>query len=146
MRDVMVGYGDFKDYKLIEVPDSFLTELSQRFPLKSDKHEESDWKELFITVAVHEEVERRRSGGIPQKRRPNKRQLAEEIVMRGFHHLSKTHHPDRNGDNETQKLLTSARDFLQRECKGIEEDYDENTVLIKAPFVSAEITDEDIPF
>jgi hypothetical protein len=44
MRDVMVGYGDFKDYKLIEVPDSFLTELSQRFPLKSDKHEESDWK------------------------------------------------------------------------------------------------------
>jgi hypothetical protein len=144
MRDVIVGYSEFKDYKLSELPEVFLNELSSRFPLEAEKHQHSDWRELFITLAIHEEIARRRLGGAQAKRRPTKRQLAEGIVTKGFHHLSKTHHPDRNGDNETQKILTSAWDFLQRACKDIEEHYDDDTIVIAAPFV--EITDEDIPF
>jgi hypothetical protein len=146
MRDVVVAYGEFKDYKLPELPDSFLGELTTRFPLESDKHQLSSRHDLFITVAIHQEIQRRRLGGAQAKHRPTKKRLAEEIITKGFHHLSKTHHPDRNGDNEIQKTLTSARDFLHRACKEIQEDYDDETILVDAPVVEGEITDEDIPF
>jgi hypothetical protein len=146
MRDVVVAYGEFKDYKLLELPDSFLTELASRFPLESDKHQSSSRLDLLITVAIHQELQRRRLGGVQAKHRPTKKRLAEEIVTKGFHQLSKTHHPDRNGDNEIQKTLTSARDFLNRVCKEIEEDYGGETILIQADIVDGEITDEDIPF
>jgi hypothetical protein len=146
MRDVIVAYGEFKDYKLPELPASFLNELVARFPLECHKHQYSSRQDLFITLAVHQEVERRRSGGAQAKHRPTKKRLADEIITKGFHHLSKTHHPDRNGDNEIQKTLTSARDFLIQACKEIQEDYDDETILIEAPVIYAEITDEDIPF
>ncbi|SRR5258708_466159 len=145
MSEVIVGYGDFKDYQLQELPDSFLKELAARYPLSSAEHARSNRTELLITIAVHEELLRRTSGGKQLRRRPTKRELAQEIVTKGFHSLSKTHHPDRNGDNDTQRLLTSARDFLQKTCTEIEEHRDENAITIDGP-AEAVITDEDIPF
>jgi|GEM_PF-3681592 hypothetical protein len=146
MSDVVVGYGDYKDYKLSEVPDSFLAELASRFPLESERHQFSNRRDLFITVSIHQELQRRLSGGVQVKHRPTKKQLAQDIITKGFHHLSKTHHPDRNGDNEIQKTLTSARNFLSSACKEIQEDYDEKTILIDSPVIDNEIIDDDIPF
>jgi hypothetical protein len=97
-------------------------------------------------VAIHQELQRRQAGGAQVKHRPTKKRLAEGIVTKGFHELSKIHHPDRNGDNETQQMLSSARDFLHKACKEIQEDYDEETILIEPQAVGTEITDEDIPF
>jgi hypothetical protein len=79
------------------------------------------------------------------RRRPTKRELAAEIVTKGFHRLSREHHPDRNGDNETQQALTLARDYLNEALQGIEEDYPENAVVIEEPLIEG-ITDDDIPF
>lgn len=141
LRDVVVAYGEYKDYKLQELPDSFLEKLAIRFPLQLKQHQFSGRESLFITVAIHEELQRRQSGGAQTKHRPTKRRLAEEIITKGFHQLSKMHHPDRNGDNEIQQTLSSARDFLNVASKDIQEEYDEQTI-----FIEAEITDEDIPF
>jgi hypothetical protein len=145
---VVVGYGEFKDYRVPELPDSFLADLAIRFPLESNKHQSSSRRDLFITVAIHQELQRRRLGGAQAKHRPTKKRLAEDIITKGFHQLSKTHHPDRNGDGEIQKTLASARDFLNRACKEIQEDYDDETILITELVTNdgAEITDEDIPF
>lgn len=146
MRRVIINYGEFKDFSLQEASDAFLKELAARYPLNIGEHSASDRAELLITIAVHEELKRREFGGVQVRRRPTKRELACEIVTKGFHQLSKTHHPDRHGDGETQKLLTLSRDFLHTACKEIEEEYEEGTIFINAVAVSAEITDEDIPF
>lgn len=142
---IILGYGDFKGYSLGEIPESLLHKLSQRFALQSNKHDDSDRNTLLITIAVHEELSRRRAGGERKKRTPTLKELALNVVTKGYHQLSKTHHPDRNGDAETQRRLTEARDILARDCEDIVEEY-EDAILIPPEQEFSEISDEDIPF
>jgi hypothetical protein len=146
MHDVIIGYGNHKDHKLQEEPLSLLQELAQRFPLDPGAHGESDRDDLFITIAIHQELNRRNAGGEQAKRKPTQKELALDLITKGFHILSKTFHPDRNGDNESQKRLTLAREFLRDACQQIEDDHPEGTIIICPAFVDAEITDDDIPF
>lgn len=147
MRKIFFGYGDFKGYRLQEVPVETLQSLSARYPLKISEHEQSKWKDLFLTIAIHEELSRRASGGKQELHRPGRKELATEMVTKGFHLLSKTYHPDCNGDNETQKRLTLAREFLANVCKEIDDETSEDDISIEEdPFEVTQITDDDIPF
>jgi hypothetical protein len=147
MKEIIIGYGEFLNFRLQEIPDLFLLQLAESYPLKSTVHDSSEWKHLFVTIAVHEELKRREAGGVQVRRRPTQRELALQVVAKGFHSLSQIHHPDRNGgDSETQKLLTLARDFLSNACKEIEEYHAADAVIIEDPYASLEITDDDIPF
>ena len=118
----------------------------------------SDWEDLVIVIAIHEELKRREGGGNPSKKLPSLRELADEIVARGFRELSKTYHPDRSGDNDIQVRLADARDRLAVLAETIEPNYnDEDVISVPAPPApaakrSAEppsgypFTDDDVPF
>jgi hypothetical protein len=129
-----------------ELPDETLRQLSESYPLKSDKYDSSDSRSMLITIAVHEELQRRATGGQAKKRIPALKELAAEIVKNGFRHLSKTHHPDKSGSAEAQRRLTEARDHLLNSCVNFQEDDDEDAIVIPFPDSGPEISDEDIPF
>ncbi len=112
MPRVLVGYGGFEGHTLPEVTDAFLKELAERFPLKADGLESFDRDDLIIIVAVHEEIQRRAGGGQRKKRVPTSKDLALEIVKKGYHQVSKIHHPDRDGAQEAQQRLNFVRDAL----------------------------------
>jgi hypothetical protein len=144
MPRITLGYGMFKGHTIPEVPDDVLKELARRFPLAVDKYDYSDSRSLLITVAVHQEVRRRESGGECKKRIPTLKELATDIVRSGFRHLSKTYHPDRSGASEAQRLLTEARDRLLNICGEMQEEYSDGEIVIEG--LGPEISDEDIPF
>ncbi len=149
---VIVGYGDFENYRIEEIPENFLSQLLSRYKLEISSHCDSDETELLITIAVHEESLRRKSGGKILRKRPSARQLAMKIVSKGFQTLSKDHHPDLGGDEEVQKELTNVRDRLFNFCEEIPECSTDNALIIPDPdgqreaAAVSDITDEDIPF
>jgi hypothetical protein len=145
---VVIGFGEYKNHKLQEVPDEFLARLAKSFGLSHSAHEASDKAELRATIAVHEEVQRRANGGSVHKRPMTRKEIATKLVNAGFRSLSKEHHPDRaNGDQETQKVLASVRDHLVGVCnKMAEPEYQGAFVIPDPELSSAGITDDDIPF
>jgi hypothetical protein len=143
---IILGYGEYEGYSLPEVPDTLLDTLSRRFPLQSDKYDPSDGYTLIKTVAIHEEIRRRAAGGERKKRVPTLKELASDLVTKGFHQLSKTYHPDRKGDPEAQRRLNQVRDRLQNVCEDIV-DENHDAIIIHGPEENGpEVTDEDIPF
>jgi hypothetical protein len=144
MARILLGYGDFEGHGLSEVSDEILDELSRRFPLTVANYDYSDGKSLLITIAIHEEVHRRRRSGAGRaKRVSTRKEMAKELVASGYRNLSKTYHPDKDGTVEAQRMLVEVRDSLVKACEGIAEDnYD--AIIIWAPDV--EISDADIPF
>lgn len=144
---VLVGYGTYKNYSLQEIPNDFLSEIAKRYPLSLDAQKAADYRDLQLTVAIHEEVQRRKDGGSRLQRRPTARELAQKLVNKGFQSLSKDHHPDRGGDEETQKRLAVARRDLLEACERFEDIEMGDALTIPEPAAyGPEITDEDIPF
>ena len=153
MRRFIIGYGKFSGYALSEVSDECLSELAARFPLRAQPYDARDGETLLITVAVHEEGARRANGGRRQKHIPTVREFTSEIVKAGFRQLSLVHHPDQNGDNESQRRLIEARDILAHSCENIEDDYAHGCTVISAPRSEAAampfsggISDDYVPF
>ena len=154
MSEIILGYGEYKGYKIGEVPAATLEELAKRYPLRLDDHPECET--LLITVAIHGELERRRAGGAQDRRMPTIRELAEEIVSKGYAQASKQHHPDTNGHHESQLRLTKARDSLRNLCAEMNNisEFD-NPTIIPAPASSkfrrqsarsSKLSDDDCPF
>jgi len=156
MPRVIVGSGDYNGYRLAELPAKILEELGARYPLRFDGQFSPEYDKLLITVAVHGELRRREAGGKQEPRVPTLRELAEEIVTRGYQQASKHHHPDGQGHHEAQVRLTQARDELRNACTNLADDNpDEGTTIIPAPAAptpraraaaSEDISDEDVPF
>lgn len=141
---VIVGYGDYENYRIDQVPQAFLSELATRYKLSYRAHIGSEYQVLQITIAVHEEVQRREAGGSIQPREPTAKELAIKVIQKGYQVLSKDHHPDRKGGSEsTQKRLNSIRQDLLRVCHQMDNEYPEGALIIPGP---PEISDEDIPF
>ena len=147
---IVIGFGEFKNYKLQEIPDLLLTELAKSYGLSHTSHDNSDKVTLRATIAVHEEVQRRANGGAIWTRPVSRREIATKLVNLGFRHLSKAHHPDKaGGDLETQKVLAEMRDYLLTACNKILEPGHPGAFVIPDPHPyahSTEITDDDIPF
>jgi hypothetical protein len=142
---IVISYGSYSNYRLQQIPDAFLAELKQRFPLTHEAASGLEHNDLQITIAVHEEVERRRNGGQVFNKAPSSQELATKLIGKGYQALSKDHHPDRKGGTEiAQKRLNAVREQLLEACKEIEDEYPEDTLQIHAPY--QEISDEDIPF
>jgi hypothetical protein len=134
MRRIILGYGTCDGYSLREIPLELLKELATRYPLLHDDRPDPDFKDLLITVAVHAEMERRRTDPTPDPHCPTIRELAAEIVRKGFQQAISTHHPDGNGTNEVQVRLSKARDQLLRALEKFgPEDDRSRAVVIPAP-------------
>jgi hypothetical protein len=164
VRRILLGYGQFKSYHLCELPQDELQALSERFPLTVEKCQNLDWNEILITVAVNEELARRAHGGKAEKRRPSERELARDVISKGFQQVSKQHHPDKqSGDAAVQNRLTAVREQLLLLVSQIAEDSDlEDTIFIceppsfrgrrdnadrdNDPFGGTRFTDDDVPF
>jgi hypothetical protein len=164
MRLVLVGYGQFENYQVCELPQDELQRLGERFPLTFAKCQDLECNEILITVAIHEELARRARGAKPETRRPSERELAREIISKGFIYLSKTHHPDKaSGDGTLQKRLASVREQLTSLVSQIQEENDPEDAVVIAeppsrrarkndlrgeedPFCGMGFTDEDVPF
>lgn len=154
MPRVLIGYGEYQGYRLAELPAKALDDLARRYPLLGEQ-QGAEYEELLITVAVHAELQRRATGGTQERRVPTVRELAEEIVTKGYQQASKHHHPDGKGHHDAQVLLNQARDELRRAATNLA-DYreDESATIIPAPVVpraraappSGGISDEDVPF
>lgn len=140
---IVLGYGQFRGCTLAQIPGNALQELADRFPLKSDNYTLSDNTSLLFAVGIHEELRRREVGGAIVKRLPTSRELASQMVAKGFQQLSRTHHPDRNGSSDVQIRLAEVRDILLNSCKDIPEDETDALVI---PEQGVEISDDDIPF
>jgi hypothetical protein len=147
---IIVGYGDFKDYRIEEIPDAFLAELAARYKLSHSAHSRSSQEELQITIAVHEELQRRSNGHKAMKKHPSARELGRKLVTKGFQQLSLDCHPDRGGTNTAQARLNRVRQSLLEACAEIPDDEWDDALVIPQPksheFVGTEITDDDIPF
>ncbi len=153
---IRIGYGQFSGYLLTEIADDALRELESRFPLDSSKYDTSEGETLLITVAVHEERARRNTGGLPAKHIPSVKEFAQNVIATGFRHLSKIHHPDRNGEEEAQRRLTVARQRLVKLCCEIDEESEHDGIVISPPYTAPArrvvpsfeegITDDDVPF
>jgi hypothetical protein len=143
MPHIILGYGDFSGHTIVELPKEVLKELSERFPLESEKYNLDDPQSLLFAVAIHEEIRRREAGGQIKKRIPTPRELAQQLVNQGFRQLSKVHHPDRNGASDAQRRLTEVRDRLIIACQDVP---DEDCDALRIPPPAVEISDEDIPF
>jgi hypothetical protein len=142
---VIVGYGKFRNYTIQEIPDDFLTELSNRYPLHHERQAGAVYRDLQLTIAIHEEIHRREKGGRPHAKQPSPRELAIKLVTKGYQLMSKDHHPDRGGSDNTQKSVNAVRLQLLKACEEIQDGLPEDALVIPEPSVSA-ITDEDIPF
>jgi hypothetical protein len=145
---IVIGFGEYKNYKIQEIPDEFLARLAESFSLSHSAHESSGKAELRATIAVHEEVLRRAKGGSVQKRAMSRKEIATKLVNAGFRSMSKEHHPDRaGGDLETQKALADVRDLLVGACNKIPEPEYQGAFFIPDPEpFSVELSDDDIPF
>jgi hypothetical protein len=145
---IVIGFGEYKNYKLQEIPDAFLSKLATAYSLSHSAHETAGNAELRATIAVHEEVYRRLNGGSVQKRAMSRKEIATKLVNAGFRSMSKEHHPDRpGGDLETQKVLADVRDCLVDVCNKIAEPEHQGAFVIPDPErLSSEISDDDIPF
>jgi len=126
-----MGDGEYSGHRIPELPADFLTQLAKRYPLEASKCDLSDAFTLLITVAVHEEVARRASGGHAERHLPTVNEFATHIVNHGFRALSKIHHPDLKGDTDTQRRLNEARDLLLPMAENI--DGDQHSEDIKIP-------------
>jgi hypothetical protein len=147
---VLIGFGEFKDYKLEEISDDFLERLAKCYSLSYSAHYTSGEVELRATIAVHEELKRRSNGGKISKRLPFRKEIATKLVNAGFKHMSKEYHPDRAGGNaEAQKVLSEMRDYLLLACGKITEPERKGAFVIPDQdnySQAAEISDDDIPF
>ena len=144
---VIVGYGKYRNYRIQEVPDGFLDELAGRYALSHEAQTGSRYLELQLTIAIHEEVLRRRNGGSAEAREPTAKELAVKLITKGFQSLSKDHHPDRGGSNAAQKTLNLVRAQLVRACDEIEDHEADGALVVPDPSAApGPITDEDIPF
>jgi len=153
MKRILIGFGDYKDYHLAEVPDDFLAILQKRFPLDLQACASSNADYLLVTIAVNQECARRGEGGKALRRMPSVRELALDIVNQGFRHVSKVHHPDRNGEVEAQKRASDAKRQLLDACNKLKVDYEPGAILIDSTTIrppgrqfSEGITDDDVPF
>jgi hypothetical protein len=146
---VIIGFGDYKNYRIQEIPNDFLDLLSQSYKLSHSAHNESSSMALRATIAIHEEIQRRATGGAIWKRHPTRKELAIQLVNSGFRQASKEHHPDRPGGNtETQTILSETRDHLLNSCSKIAEPELDDAFVIPDPNGHSwtEIADDDIPF
>ena len=134
---IIVGYGEFNGYQLSEIPASMVEELAVRYPLRLDVRSRAQYEDLLITVAVHGELNRRKAGGTQDPHLPTLADLAAEIVDRGYKQASKQHHPDGNGNHESQIRLTQARDALRQSCHNLVDENNEEgpATVIPAPTV-----------
>jgi len=113
MASIIVGYGEYDGYRLVELPDKALEHLQERYPLRSDEQYTPSYEESLVVLAIHGELSRRKAGGKPEQRLPTLRELAEEIISKGYQQASKHYHPDSKGQHEAQLLLTQAREELR---------------------------------
>lgn len=147
---VRIGYGDFRGYLVAEVPGGFLRELAARFPLKTADYDPSDAELLYIVLAVHEELNRRASGEEATKRVPSVKELAAQIVNRGFRNLSTEHHPDRGGDPEAQRRLTEAKELLLPLAEELNIEHPDDCIMVPSPCQTprrwSKSDDDDVPF
>lgn len=130
---ILVGYGDFEDYRLKELPPEALEKLAERYSLMVAEDFSPEYDDLMITVAVHAELARRRAGGPQEPHIPSRRELAHLIVKRGFQQASKQHHPDGDGHHDAQVRLAPVRDELLENCVSIPDDRPDNAIIIRAP-------------
>lgn len=156
MSLILVGYGDYEDYRVTELPLEVLEELGRRYPLAIEGDSSPDYDHLIITVAVHAELNRRKVGGQPQAHIPSRRELAQTIVRRGFQQASKQYHPDGAGHHDAQVRLAKVRDALLQDCEHIPSDRPDDAVIIPAPHIAgagvkpraaaSSAWDDDMPF
>jgi hypothetical protein len=159
---ILVGYGDYFEYRLGELPVEAIEELARRYPLEIAEQSSPDFDDLAITVAIHAEMARRRGRGVkPDQHIPSRRQLAQTIVTKGFQQASKQYHPDCVGHHEAQVRLGNVRDELLENCQNIADDRPEGAIMIPPPpakrpvpvrrpaadpFSNEGISDDDVPF
>lgn len=144
---VMIGYGKYRNYRIEEVPDAFLSELSERYQLSHTAQVGAEYDALQITIAIHEEIQRRQKGGSALPKEPTAKELAIRLVTKGFQIMSKDFHPDRKGGTDAaQKTLNAVRAELLHSCEEIQDDHADALVIPESTRASSPITDEDIPF
>ena len=112
MPVILVGYAEYEDYRVTELPLEALEQLSSQYPLAVAENSSPEYEQLIITIAVHAELNRRKAGGMQQAHVPSRRELAELMVKQGFQQASKRHHPDGNGHHDAQVRLADVRDTL----------------------------------
>lgn len=151
----LVGYGDYEDYRVTELPLEALEELGGRYPLMVAEDFTPEYDHLIITVAVHAELNRRKAGGQPHAHIPSRRELAQLIIKRGFQQASRQHHPDGDGHHDAQVRLAHVRDTLLEDCENIPNDRPEDAVIISAPRMNRAVKprspasgaeEDDVPF
>lgn len=155
MNKIFVGYGEQRGHRLNEISLSLLQTLAKRYPLDIDGKTTPAYRELVVTIAIHAEVKRRETGGKEQPHLPSIRELAEDIIKKGFQQASKLYHPDTQGQHAAQVLLGQTRDLLKQKCKTLPDfDSDKDAIVILQNSVQPleedigpmDISDEDIPF
>jgi len=155
MPFIMVGYGDYAEYLLRQLPLEVLEELATRYPLTLSEQDSPEYDDLAITVALHGELNRRRNGE-QERHTPSRRELAQSIVKKGFQQASKQHHPDADGHHEAQVRLSEVREELLEACESLPNDRPENAIIIPPPPAKAAplrpraakdvFSDDDVPF
>ena len=152
---IIVGYGDYAEFRLSELPSEALNELAVRYPLSLTEQHSPEYDDLAITVALHCELKRRQAGGQQERHKPSRRELAQIMVRKGFQQASKQHHPDGDGHHEAQVRLGQVRDELLEACENIPSDRSDNAIIIPAPPVwrtgpaphaAEHVCDDDVPF
>ena len=133
---ILIGYGDYEDHRITEIPLEALEELGKRYPFTVAEDFSPDYEQLIITVAIHAELNRRKTGGKPESHIPSHRELAQLIIKRGFQQASKHHHPDGTGRHDAQVRLAQVRDTLLENCDNMPNDRPEDAVIIPAPRVA----------
>jgi hypothetical protein len=156
MPRVIVGFGECRGYRVTEVPSELLNQLAERYPLVLQEESQPDHEDLIITIAVHSEIRRRVAGEQQVRHVPSLRELAHDIVNRGYPQASKLHHPDGKGHHEAQLRLTRAKEELLTFCATLADEIDEyGAVMIpdslpprsrSARPPSAAVSDDDVPF
>ncbi|MBI4904689.1 MAG: hypothetical protein HY820_13700 [Acidobacteria bacterium] len=159
MPTVVVGYGQYNNYRLTEIPTDLLLQLSLRYPLAIEPTgPHPDQRVLIIIVAIHAELQRRQSGGLQEKHLPGIRELAAEIIEAGCREVTLKYDPAGNYPKDRKNPLSKAREELQRLLRKVSDDSKgggaisipaEGKALAKAPLAisySAVDYDEDVPF
>ncbi|MBV9760293.1 MAG: hypothetical protein JO340_07010 [Acidobacteriaceae bacterium] len=130
---IIVGYGDFEDYRVKELPMDMLEQLAARYPLVLPDDYSPEYDDLVITLAIHAEIDRRRGGAAQEAHVPSRRELAQLIIKRGFQQASKLHHPDADGQHVAQVRLAQVRDELLENSTNIPDDRPDSLIMIPAP-------------
>jgi hypothetical protein len=70
-----------------------------------------------------------------------------KLVTKGYQLMSKDHHPDRGGSDNTQKSVNAVRAQLLKACEDIQDGLPDGALVIpEITRPGSPITDEDIPF